>query len=67
MFLKPPLAVAKQALGEHGSRLATGLRAMAGCRANLQVFCREKSGNACPVNVCLSPSLGGEYARSLGV
>jgi hypothetical protein len=65
MFLKLPLAVAQQALGEPGSRLATGLRAMAGCRANLQVFCREKSGNGCPVDVCLSPSLGGEHAVSL--
>jgi hypothetical protein len=46
MFLKPPLAGAQQALGEPGSRLATGLRSMAGCRANLQVFCRENSGNA---------------------
>jgi len=22
-------------------------------RANLQVFCREKSGNGCPMSVCL--------------
>ena len=64
MFLKPPLAGARQALGELGSRLATGLRAMAGCRANVQGFCRENSGNACPVDVCFSPSLGREHAGS---
>ena len=25
----------------------------ADCKANLQVFCREKSGNECPVSICL--------------
>jgi hypothetical protein len=43
MFLKPPLAGARQALGEPGSRLATGLRAMVGCRANVQGFGRTQA------------------------
>jgi hypothetical protein len=42
---------------ECGSRLARGLHTSAAWTANLQVFCREKSGKGCPVSVCLFPSL----------
>jgi hypothetical protein len=39
-FLKETLTVEEQALVEHGSRLAAGLRVTAGFTANLQVFRR---------------------------
>src|SRR5512145_3184931 len=38
-------------------RLAIGLRTRADWTANLQVFCREKSGNRCPASVDFFPAL----------
>jgi hypothetical protein len=43
------------ARAEQGSRLATGRQMRAVFPANLQVFCREKSGNECLNSVCLCP------------
>ena len=43
---------------EYGNRLTIGFHMLADFTANLQVFCRQKSGNGCPVYVCLFPVRG---------
>ena len=43
---------------EYGNRLTIGFHMLADFTANLQVFYRQKSGNGCPVYVCLFPVRG---------
>jgi hypothetical protein len=68
-LLKPLRAVEQHGLGGVREPPDERVQTSANCTANLQVFCRENSGNVCPVSVCLCSALvkgaGGHAWRAI--